>query len=63
MRKFEAKNAKKFDFRKAKIVKRKKTEIFGLHFFSLMRSENFKAKINAKNAKKIFFIFALNKRK
>jgi len=41
MRKFKAKNAKKCD---AKIVKRKNTEMFGFYFFSLMRSENFKAK-------------------
>jgi len=32
---------KKFDFRKAKIVKRKKPEIFGLQFFSLNAKRKF----------------------
>jgi len=57
MRKLTAKIAKKYDLRKAKIVKRIKSEIFGFHVFSLMRSENFKAK-KMRKKRKYYFSFS-----
>jgi len=59
MQKFKAKNAKKCDFRKAKIIERNKNTIFGFYFFSLMQSKNFKAK----KMLKIIFLFHLEKAK